>query len=555
VLSKARDYADDPMFLFHSRRIGKKPSYLPSTGEDEYVKIPANTTILTALKLSGKTKEGLSIGVLDAWTDNEYAAVGNSDGTQRIEVEPTTNYFIGRLQKDFDDGNTIIGGIVTATNRKLDDAHPNIFNSAAYTGGIDFQKFWGGKSYRLNLKAIASQIRGSKEAITLAQMSSRRYFQRPDASHLQFDPEKTSLSGYGGIVTFEKKGKGHWNYSANLSWHSPGLDLNDVGYLRVADRILAFFDVSYNYWKLVGIVNEITVTGSRWDVWNFGREKVNAGTALDLNIQFKNFWTFNTFWEYINDELDMNALRGGPAMRKPSQWFHATRLKTDPRNKLVLGLYHHDHFGKCDDMLMNYSSIDVMWKPSRSFQFSVKPGYYIDENNLQYVKKVSAGNDPRYVMGRIKLDRLSLTIRFSYGISPKLSIQYYAQPFISSGKYSKFKFAKDTRAKSYLGRFHEYSSDEIAYDEASGIYKVDENKDGTTDYSFANPDFNFFQFRSNLVIRWEFSHGSTLFLIWSQDRTGDDLIDGFNVSNGARELFNIRPDNVLLFKVSKRFSL
>jgi hypothetical protein len=152
--------------------------------------------------------------------------------------------------------------------------------------------------------------------------------------------------------------------------------------MRVADKFLLFSNVSYKHWKPIGIFNEITISGYKWDVWNFGREKLNAGLTLELNFRFKNFWTVSSFWELIDEELDVNALRGGPALRIPSQWFHVIRVTTDNRKNLVFSFYHHDHFGKYNDMLMNYSSIGFDWKPNRSFQFSFRPGYYIDEYNL-----------------------------------------------------------------------------------------------------------------------------------------------------------------------------
>jgi hypothetical protein len=171
------------------------------------------------------------------------------------------------------------------------------------------------------------------------------------------------------------------------------------------------------------------------------------------------------------------------------------------------------------------------------------------------VNKTLLGNDSRYVLGRIKLDRFALITRIYYSVTPKLAIQYYAQPFLSSGNYSQFKYATNTRAESYTDRFNEYAAGEIVYDKTSNIYKVDENKDGTTDYSFANPNLNFFQFRSNLVVRWEYSHGSTLFFVWSQDRTGFDSLGEFHLIDNADSLFGIKPDNVFLVKVSKWFSI
>ncbi len=250
----------------------------------------------------------------------------------------------------------------------------------------------------------------------------------------------------------------------------------------------------------------------------------------------------------------MDSLRGGPAVLIPPQWFHATRVTTDIRKNLVFSIYHHDHFSKENNMLMNYSTIGIDWKPNKSFQFSFQPGYFRDENNLQFVWKVNYMNELRYVLGKVKLDRFYLTARIYYSLSPKLTIQFYAQPFLSSGNYSRFKYATKTRADFYRDRFHEYSSEEISFDTQSNRYKIDENKDGKTDYTFNDPNFDFFQFRANLVIRWEFSHGSTLFLVWTQDRTGLDSSGEFHLGNHFNSLFTIKPDNVFMIKISKWFS-
>ncbi len=73
---------------------------------------------LAHLRLSGKTKKGLSIGILESITSKENAVI-DSEGVRRKEtVEPLTNYFVGRVQQDFNKGETVLGGIVTAVNRR-----------------------------------------------------------------------------------------------------------------------------------------------------------------------------------------------------------------------------------------------------------------------------------------------------------------------------------------------------------------------------------------------------------------------------------------------------
>ena len=225
--------------LFYSRRIGRRPHYSPDLNDNEYMDAPEFTSILGAAKITGKTKEGWSIGVLESLTADEYAHI--SDGQQRsLMIEPFTNFTIGRVQKDFDKGNTLLGGMVTSVNRNLGEEQLNYLHKTAVTGGFDFVHKWHNKDWELDLSTYFSRVEGSAESITETQKSWIHGFQRPDASYLKLDTTRTSLSGQGGKIVFGKNG-GKLKFMAATAWKSPGLELNDVGYMRQADDILEVF--------------------------------------------------------------------------------------------------------------------------------------------------------------------------------------------------------------------------------------------------------------------------------------------------------------------------
>ncbi len=193
--------------LFYSRRIGRQPQGYPGLGNKEYADVPTFTNILGAAKLTGKTKDGLSLGFVEALTGGMWAAVKDSatGSTIRHElVEPLTNYFIGRVQKDFKEGNTLLGGILTGTNRVVDDNLGSFMHKSAYTGGIDFTQFFKEKAWSFNLNTAFSLVNGSKDAIERTQLSSARYYQRPDNDYTEFDPNRTSLFGSGGRMQIQK---------------------------------------------------------------------------------------------------------------------------------------------------------------------------------------------------------------------------------------------------------------------------------------------------------------------------------------------------------------
>ncbi len=254
--------------LFYSRRIGRDPHYTPSI--DGYVDMPSTTAILGAFKLSGKTKSGLSIGVLETVTSKESASVYSGGAYGDVPVEPLTNYFALRVQQDWNRGRTILGGMFTAVNRQLKDGDPALLHSAAYAGGIDFLHTWDNKNYYFSLKAVTSRVQGTPDAILQTQLSSTHYFQRPDADYLSLDPTRTSLMGSGGNLELGKQGGGHWMYVAGFTWRSPGLELNDIGYLRQTDVMMQYLWAGYRTFEPFGPFRSVNINLNEWSGYNFG---------------------------------------------------------------------------------------------------------------------------------------------------------------------------------------------------------------------------------------------------------------------------------------------
>jgi hypothetical protein len=542
--------------LFYTRRIGRTPQYEPETEDEEYLDMPANTTILGAFKITGKTKNGLSIGIIDSITARENAQLSYLGQRREQTVEPLTNYFGFRLQKDHNKGNTIFGGMFTATNRSIKNEDLNFLHDAAYSGGFDFIHYWKDKTYYFSLKTVFSHVRGSPEAILETQESPVRYFQRPDADYIWVDPNRTSLSGHGGTMDFGKGGSAGLRFSTGVSWRSPGLELNDMGYLRNADVIMEWVWGNYRIAKPFSIFREISFNFNQWMGWDFGGEQIFNGGNFGTWGQFKNYWSLSTGMNRQGEGLSTSALRGGPALRWPGGWNGWIFVNSDSRKKLRIDMGTYFYYADQNDSRVNGVQIGVTYRPSKALSLSISPTYEFNLEELQYVTtEEEFGSEERYVFARINQKTLGITCRLNLSLTPDLSIQFYGQPFISAGKYSDFKLITDSRAKAYENRFRLFKDDEIGYDlDAEEVY-VDENLDGGVDYSFEIPDFNFLQFRSNLILRWEYTPGSTLYLVWSQGRTESSLVGDFSIRNGMRDLLYIYPHNVFLIKFSYRFNL
>jgi hypothetical protein len=545
--------------LFYSRRIGREPRGEPELNDTEFADVPAQTSIMGAAKLTGKTKSGISIGILDAVTDEEEAKIDNS-GARRTEiVEPRTNYFVSRAQKDFNGGASGFGGMFTATHRNLSDAPQlNYLPHSAYSGGLDFRHQWHKRTYYFNAMGVFSHVRGSTDAIYDLQTASQRYYQRPDADYLTLDPGRTTLSGHGGNLSVGRGGNSRLRIDLSTTWRSPGLELNDVGFLRQADRVMQSVWAGYRMTNPFSIFRRLNINLNQWWGWNFGGETVFKGGNINGGGQLKNYWYFWLGVGREGDDLATTALRGGPALMLPARWNQWYEIFTDDRKNLSAGIFGFNSWKDEGGTRFNEVGGNLTYKPVNALSLRINPFYNVNHDDLQYVETLDRAGEPRYVMGRLHQKTLGITFRLDYSVTPDLSLQYYGQPFISAGQYAQFKRITSPRADRYSDRFHTFTSEiQAAVDgEGDPIYQVDEDLDGATDYSFSNPDFNFQQFRSNFVLRWEYSPGSTVYLVWSQDRTGGEATGEFSARNDFKHLFNnIYPDNVFLIKLNRWFSL
>jgi hypothetical protein len=190
-------------------------------------------------------------------------------------------------------------------------------------------------------------------------------------------------------------------------------------------------------------------------------------------------------------------------------------------------------------------------RPFMRLKLSVSATYEDNRNDLQYIGSTSYYGDPRYILGTISQKTLGLTFRIDLNLTPEFSIRYYGSPFVSRGTYSEFKRVTDPGSKQYSDRFSIFT-DQVLTD---GRYYFDENNDDIADYSVANPDFNFHQFRSNLVAKWEYRLGSFIYFVWSSERTGLSGDPSVSMSDSFRELKKVFPNNIFLIKLNYWFSL
>jgi hypothetical protein len=514
--------------LFYSRRIGRQPQgSLP--GEAEHSNRPDNSTILGASKLTGRTQSGWNLGFMQALTSEESAEwIDDIGGGGSTVVEPMTSYIAARAEKDMREGQTQVGGIFTAVNRDLEDETlTSLLRSSAYAGGLDFSHEMFDRTWRMSGYFAASRVNGSPDAVLRAQLSSARYFQRPDADYLSVDSSATSLDGYAARLGINKIAGLHWRGDVNMSVVSPGFEINDLGFQTAVDRFGSDFNLMYVENRPGRTFRNYRISLRNAGDWNFGGDRIAARSTLSFNYTFANYWSGHINYTRGFAAYDDRLTRGGPVAYDPAGNRAEIQLNTDSRKAMSLRSTANYSWGESGGWNRQING-NVSIRPAENWSFSVGPRYNRSLTTAQYIGSVE---DPtavatfgrRYVFSSIRQTTLSFQTRLNVNFSPDLSVEVYAEPFVSTGDY------EDPRQLV-----------------APRTYDFEPYTDG----EISRSDFSTKSLRGNAVMRWEWRPGSTLFLVWQQRRSGSDEFGDFDFGRDAGAIFDQKPENVFLVKMN-----
>ncbi len=542
--------------FFYSRRIGRAPQgYVTEPG---YVDFPDRTAILGAAKLSGKIGESWNMGFLSALTGREYAAIDQGGVRLKEEVEPFSYYGVFRAQKDINDGQQGLGVIATGVVRDLrSETLSGILNQNAFSLALDGWTFLDkDKDWVVGGWFGGTRVAGTTENITRLQQSSLHYFQRPDATHVELDPEATSLAGWGGKFSLAKQ-NGNLLVLATVGALSPGFNPNDVGFqFGASDTINFVFLPGYQWTKPGKVFRYVLLAVGAFRTYDFGWNRNWDGGLAILQGQLRNFWNFELMLAANPDTVSKNMTRGGPLAVIP--WGYQTDLTliTDSRKAIVLEgggtVYHRPDWGT--EWGTRFA---VRWKPRPNFDLSVGPNFGFEKSEVQWVTRVA---DPlmtptygtRYVFGRIDQKVLGADIRVDWTFTPKLTLQAYLQPFIAVGSYDRFKELAESKSANY----NLYGENGSTIDFADDRYTVDPDGPGPAEpFSFWNPDFNYKSLRGTVVLRWEYRPGSLLYFVWTQNRADYANPGDLRLGRDLRALLSAPGDNIFMLKVSYRWNM
>ncbi len=506
--------------LFYSRRIGRAPQLGGVYTGDEN---PQQTTILGAGKLTGRLASGASVGVLDAVTSREQ-------GPGHATIEPRTNYFVGRLQQDFRDGASGIGVMVTSVRRTLDPFSAPYLRNDAMAGGIDFRNQFLNRRYSVSGYVAASRVAGSAKAIAATQQSFVHDYQRPD-DNLAYDSTRTSLGGTSAQLSLNKIGGGITRFNVGYQWLSPGFEINDVGFLSQANAQNQYAWFAFMFNNPTRVYRRFQVNFNQWANFSAQGMREDVGGNVNWNTTLGNNW-FLGMGEGVDaivPSLCATCSRGGPAVAQSRSTWGWASATGDSRRAIVPGVsagWGNDDEGRS----WNWNAgPTVSVRVSSRFSADVGADWSHSVSAAQWYGNYGAmGSDTtHYTFARLDQHTLSMTTRLNFTATPNLSLQVYAQPFVTTGSYTDWVELNDPRAAQFADRYQPYS-----------------NPGGLA-------GFNYKQLRSNTVIRWEYRPGSVLYFVWSQQRQQDGIDPGsFQFGRDYRNLFNAHPGNTFLIKGS-----
>lgn len=533
---------------FHSRRIGRPPQRALSG--HAFVDAPEVATIAGALKLTGKTPRGLTFGALDAVTTREVARFATATGEQGKEpVEPATNYFVGRVEQNYREGNTTIGALATAVNRDLENPSlADLLRRDAYFAGVDFNHAWKQREWTLDGSAGRSAVYGTPQAIARTQRSPVHYFQRPDLESDRFDPDRTSLHGTSAQISAAKNSGTHWLGSITYQAVSPGFEVNDAGFhsltaYRAYSSMVAYKEdspgrVFRNY--LLGPFNGYA---TNWD-----GDKIEHYYGFHLSGRLRNFWRMRVQAALKPQSYDDRLTRGGPLVLRPRSKAISVNLETDDRRVYSVELQH-AFLTDEEGTRANEFELGFNLRPTPALRVSFSPKYQRRRLATQYIAQA---DDPlalstfgrRYVFGSLLYHELSLESRIDWTFSPKLSLQLFLQPLVATGSYGDFRSLRRPRTRDY-DRFSESDGTLLRTDDGYTAFPAP----GST-ISFGDPDFHERALLGNAVVRWEFRPGSALFFVWQQRRFGEGPLGDFQAGRDVSGLFRTPPENIFAIKAT-----
>jgi hypothetical protein len=533
---------------FYSRRIGRAPQ--GQAPESQFREVPQGVHILGAAKLTGRVG-AWNVGAISALTQREHARLSNGLGESRAEVEPLAGYGVLRAQRDFGGGRHGIGVLGTLTHR--DFSTPSLrdqLDASAQVGGLDgWLTLDRNRTWVMSGWGAVSRVTGTAARLLALQEGALHYYQRPDADHVEVDPTATEMTGAYGRLTLNKQ-SGSMLFNAAVGAVSPGFEANDLGFVGRTDLVNAHVSTGYRWTQPRGLINSARYSTTVFGTWDFAGTRTGTGWWHNANITWRNFSNVYFGGTVNPSATNVRGTRGGPAMASPGGFEAFAGWSSDGRKPVVFEVEVSGSRYAGGERTYSRITPEISYRPASNLTFSAGPSLEVSHNPAQYLR---AATDPlatatfgrRYLFGDLEQKTLSGNLRMNWILSPKTSLELFAQPLISSGKYVA---VRELRAPGTFD-FRNFGTEGSTVDRAAGV--VDPDGAGpAAAISIGQPDFTIASLRGNAVFRWEYSPGSTFYLVWTQQRSMQESQGDFAPGRAFDRLLDAPGQQVLMMKVS-----
>jgi len=477
--------------MFYSRRIGR------AVGTDEIdvpeggriVSAPEVVSILGAAKFSGKTAGGLSIGVLEAFTEEETATVSDSTGNASDRLaEPFAHYNVIRLRQDILQ-NSNIGMILTSTAKTS--------RSPGITAGADWNLRFDGNTYQAD------------GFIGLSRTT---------------NPQSARVNGSAGKIRLARIAAQHWLWDIGADFTSKGYNINDVGFFFRPNDYGATGTLQYKQDSPTQLYRNFTMSLFLHERRNFDGLNLIREANARTGFLFSNYWTADFSASFDAGKYDDRETRGNGDYLRPHPYSLALDVETDGRKDLVFSLEQiiaRDTKKRRQTM----TRLGLQMRPTTWTEWSLEGGYERVDLLEAWVENVpmSDGTTASVFADR-STEQVDITLRGTVTFTRDLTLQLYGQMLLANGQYEMFRRLIGTS-----------SFESFPYQ--------------------GDPNFNDQVFNMNLVIRWEYLPGSTIFLVWSQARENTNQMVDASFSENVETMFSTPGGNVFLLKVSYWFNL
>ena len=356
------------------------------------------------------------------------------------------------------------------------------------------------------------------------------------------------MSGWSIQTSFNRTSGRHWLFGTSTKIAHPMFDTNDIAPLNGADGIMPGWNVTYRETQPGSVFRSYSIRLNQGNEWNFEGDRQNFSVGTNVSVKWRNFWTTSASFSRNFRVPSASLTRGGPLMGQAARW--STNMNvgnpSTAQTRLTAGMsFSGDELG---GHAFN-TTMSLTVRPGPRWQLSARPQFSSGADSQQYFSALGGGLPEtfgsRCIFAYIDRTQYSMELRASFTLKPDVNLDIYAEPFAASGRY--YDLGELSAPKSV---------DRITYGADAGTQVTFEPGGdrvvtyGASTFTLSNRDFNTTSFQSNVVLRWEWRPGSTIYLVWQQNR---DEIERIGTPVGLDDLFgsvSVPGSNIFLMKAS-----